>query len=107
MNVEPGENLFRFPVHMSPVQKPGAFLFPAETDIFGYRSVRDEVDLLINGTDPAPLRGFGRIDLQGSALKENLAGISGVVAGKDLDHRRLAGAVLPDQGVNFAPTDFQ
>jgi len=39
--------------------------------------------------------------------QKNLAGISGVVAGQNLDHRRLAGAVLTDQGVNFAPADFK
>src|ERR1700730_6015261 len=107
MNIEPCQDLFRFPVHVPPVQKSEAFLFSTETDIFGDRSVRDEVDLLINRTDPASLCGLWRIHVPWSAIKKNLAGISGVVAGQNLDHRRLAGPVLTDQGVNFAPADFK
>src|ERR1700693_5320929 len=107
MNVEPCENLFRFKVHAPPVQEPKASFFSAKADIFGYRSVRDEVDLLINRTDSAPLRGLWGIHLQWSAIKENLDGIFGVVAGKNLDHRRLAGPVLSDQRMNFAPAHFK
>ena len=41
------------------------------------------------------------------ALEEQLTGVDGEVAGQGLDHRRLAGAVVADEGDHLAGVDVE
>ncbi len=61
-----------------------------------------EVDLLVHGADPCRLGLRRVVDLERLAAEEDLAGVDAVDAGQRLDQRRLAGAVLAEQGVHLA-----
>ena len=78
-----------------------------EDDVLGHGERRDEHEVLVHHTYAEP-NGVGRArDLDRLAVEAHLARVG---AGEPVDHvhqRRLAGAVLAQEGVNLAPADGQ
>jgi hypothetical protein len=89
-------------VHRTPVEQAIAALFPAEADVLGDAAQRHQVDLLVDGTDAARLRALRRAHFEWPALEQDFAGVAAVVAGQDLDQGGFTGAILADQGMDFA-----
>jgi hypothetical protein len=107
MHVEAGEQRLRLLVHGAPVEKPEAAALAAEADVLGHRAVRDEVDLLVDRGDAGGLRLGGLREGDRLAVEQDLARIAGVVAREDLDQRRFAGAVLPDERMHLPAPDLE
>ena len=74
----------------------------AHEDVLGDRQVGEERGLLVDHRDAGGLGGGGRGEVDVRAAEPEDAGVALVDAGHDLDQRRLAGAVLADQGVDGA-----
>ena len=74
----------------------------AHEDVLGDRQVGEERRLLVDDGDAGGLRLGGRGEVDGLAVEQELAGVALVEARDDLDERRLAGAVLADEGVDRA-----
>ncbi len=79
----------------------------AQRDILGHAQRGDQVDLLVDGID-AVLTRPARVDvLELLPLVDHLAAVGLIRPGDDLDQRRLAGAVLPNQAVHLAGVELQ
>ena len=74
----------------------------ADEDVLGDVEVGKQQRLLIDRGDAQSLRLRGASDRDRLAVEQDLAAIGLMHAGDDLDERRLAGAVLAEQRVNFA-----
>ena len=70
---------------------------PGEEDVLRHRHLRDELRFLMHDSDTHRLGGERAGEADGRTRDEDLAAIGLVDAGADADHRRLAGAVLPQQ----------
>ena len=106
-HAEPLEQLRGLGVHRAAVDaaEPAVGL-AAHEDVLGDRQVREERRLLVDDRDAGVLRSRRR--LRKSTLWPadlEVAGVAAVHAGDDLDQRRLAGAVLADECVDFAGLD--
>jgi hypothetical protein len=64
--------------------------------------VGEERRLLVDRGDPERLRGLRIVVRDAAAGDVQRAGIRALRAGDDLDQGRLAGAVLPDEGVHLS-----
>jgi hypothetical protein len=62
---------------------------------------------LIDRADPRQLGLLGIVEVDRPPLQHDRPGIAPVGAVEDLDQGALAGAVLPDDGVDFARSDAQ
>ncbi len=69
-------------------------------DVLGHREVRRQVELLIDHADPPRLRVLGREGVHRLAVELDGAAVGRHAAAEDLEERRLAGAVLPHDGVH-------
>ena len=107
LEIEPSEQRAGFGLHATAVEQAQAAEPAAEPDVLGDRAKADEVDLLVDGGDPLGLGVAGRRGLEGPTVERHLAPVAAVKAGQDLDERRLAGPVLPHQGVDFASRDIE
>ena len=75
----------------------------AEPDVVEHRAGLGDEDLLEDREDAAALRLARRPDRRDElAVELDLSGVRGVDAAEDLDHRRLAAAVLADERVDLA-----
>ncbi|MNT05926.1 hypothetical protein D3C72_1405720 [compost metagenome] len=105
---EPCQRGFARAGHRGAVDQPVAVQMPAEVDVLGHAQVRRQAQFLVDHRD-AMLACRGRAAesdrLAGDAAFG--AGIGGVGAGQDLHQRRLAGAVLAHQRMDFARVDGQ
>ena len=72
-----------------------------EQDVVLDGELGQEVVFLVNDADPHPGGLQGISDFHGFSVEEDLTRVGAVAAGKDLDQGRLAGPVLPGQGVHF------
>src|SRR5205085_1924824 len=79
----------------------------AEEDVLGGIQVGDQVELLVDDRDAEVHRLLRRIDVSFTAAQQNLAGILGLRARKDLHQRGLAGAVFADERMDFASLHIQ
>ena len=74
----------------------------ADHDGFQHREMREQADVLERARD-ALERALRRARIHDRlALEQDLAGIGGENAGDEIEERRLAGAVRPDQRVDVA-----
>jgi hypothetical protein len=64
--------------------------------------VHAEVELLVHRGDADAQGGVRTCKRDRLAVEQDLAGVGAVDAGQELDQRRLAGSVLPEQDVNLA-----
>ena len=78
-----------------------------QRDVLGHREVRDQVQLLVDDADAAPVRIARAGDLHQLAVQPDLARVPGLGAAQDLHERRLAGAVLAQQDVHLARAHLQ
>ena len=90
---------------LAPRDQPEPARLAAERQVLGHRHRRDEIDFLIDRADAERPRLAGRADLDRVAVEADLALVAAQGAGHDLDQRRLAGAVLAHQRVDFAGLD--
>ena len=74
----------------------------AHEDVLGDRQVGEERRLLVDDGDAGGLRLRRAGEVDGLAVEQQIARVAAVEARDDLDERRLAGAVLADQGVDRA-----
>src|SRR4029450_5318981 len=63
--------------------------------------------LLIDGGAALPVRRGGIEVIDDVAAESEGTGVGNLGAGEDLDQRRLAGAVLAEEGVHFACADVE
>ena len=78
--------------------------FHAEKDIVGDRERRHQLEMLMHHAE-AGLDGAGRVgDHRRLAVQPDLAFVGLQQAEQDVHQRRLAGAILADDGVDFAPS---
>ena len=75
---------------------------PPKKQIFRNRQIVDQGAVLVNDRDAMPLGVDGRVQAHGMPVEEYLAVVGRVDPADDLDQRRLAGSVLPEQGMNLA-----
>src|ERR1700743_3552578 len=90
------------PIHPPPVEQAVAAIFAAEKDVLGHGTERNEVDLLIDGADPAALSRLGRREIDRLGGEQDRARVSPVGARQNFDHGGLSGAVLADKRHDLA-----
>ena len=104
----PGLGPHRAGVHEA--QPPGqavAHRLPAEEHVLDRVEVRRQGQVLVHGLD-AELAGLGgRVDDAWAAVEEHLARVDSEVARQRLDQRRLARAVVADQGDDLTGVDVE
>ena len=96
------------PAGLPPVEQaepPGAL--QPEGDILGHREDRDQHEMLVHHADPGGDRVLGRPDGHGLAVEPYLALVRLHQPVEDVHQRRLAGAVLAEQGADLAGLDGQ
>ena len=86
----------------APVNHPEAARRIGDGDIVGDRKVGNERKLLENADDAGAIGGGGRIEGDFRAIEHDASGVRRYDAGQDFDERRLARAVLAENGVNAA-----
>ena len=67
--------------------------FAAQINVFIPREAFHHLGVLIDRRDAAGQGVLGGLDLAGLAVDKDLAGVAGIHAGEDFDHRRFSGAV--------------
>ena len=101
VDAEPGEERLGLGVHGAAVDAVcPAERLAAHEDVLGDREVREQRGLLVDHGDAGVLGLGGAVEVDLLVTEQELAGVAAVDAGDDLDQRRLAGAVLPDQRVD-------
>ena len=86
-----------------PLRKPGGEGdLAAAIEVLGRRQIVEEREVLVDGLDAGAARRRRRVDRDGLAVEEDLAFIERVNAADALDQRRLAGAVVAEQGQHLA-----
>jgi hypothetical protein len=84
---------------------PGVLL--SEEEVFPDAHGGDEIELLIDDGDPEASALMGRRDADGVAVELDGSGVGWLGAGEDPDEGALAGAVLAEEGVDFAGAEFE
>jgi hypothetical protein len=100
VDVKGTEDLAGLVVHLPPAHEPPPPAV-AHEDVLGDAQVGEDHRLLVDRHDAVVLRISGRAQRDELAVDAHLAGVGLVDAGHRLDERRLAGAVLADQGVDL------
>ena len=91
-------------LHVGLVEQPGLAALAAEEHVLDDVEVVGQREVLVDDLD-AERRGVGRaVDRDRLALEEDLAAVDRVDARHALDQRRLAGAVVADEGGDLAGT---
>ena len=89
-------------------QEPeGPLGLAADEDVLRGGEVVHQVELLMNDADAEVLRRTGRRNIDGHAVDADFAGVLRIDSGEDLHQGRLAGAVLPDEGVDLAGKELE
>ena len=103
-DVQARQHLLCLAPHPPPVHDAAAVPV-ADEDVLGDRQVGEDHRLLVDGRDTQPLGILGRCHPDRLTVHEDLARIELLDAGHDLDERRLAGAVLAQQGMDLAAVE--
>ena len=102
------EELDRLLLHRLLVESPRAV-----QQLAAQEQVRDDVEvvaereILVDGRDPVLVGGGGAADVRALAVDRDRARVRGLDPGDRLDQRRLAGAVVADQGDDLAGVDLE
>ena len=88
-------------------QRPAARERHADEEVVERRQRRDQLRLLVDHRDAPPRRLLRRREADRLAVPAQAAVVGRVDAGQHIDQRRLAGAVLADQRMDFAAADRQ
>ena len=84
------------------VEDAGAFVFAAQIEVVLDREGRHQGELLEHRVDAQLPRVVGRVQANRLPAQHHRPVVRGECAGDDIDERALAGAVLPEEDVNFA-----
>jgi hypothetical protein len=103
---QPVEDLLRGLSHLAAAQKRGSALPPQE-HVLGRGELRHERELLIYDADAAVLHGRRIAHGKGRAVQPDVTRVGYEGPGQDLYQRRLAGAVLADQGMDLSALDVE
>jgi hypothetical protein len=79
----------------------------AEEDVLGHRQVRNQAQFLVDRADADLACPQRTVELDRSAIEENLAGVGANRAAENLHQRRLARAVLARHHVDLSGTHVQ
>lgn len=90
------------PLHGAPVDQAEAARLAPQEDVLGDRAVLQQGELLVDDADSGRLRLGGVGEGAGGAVEGEPPAVRNVLPGEDLHQGRLAGAVLPHQGVHLA-----
>ena len=97
------DNGLRVAVDVLPVDARGVFHRKrAEEDVFRNAQLRNKIELLIDDADAKLLRLSRRVDLDGLAVEDDLAGILLICAGQNFHKRGFPCAVFAQQRVDLA-----
>ena len=96
----------RPPVHVTPADEPAA-AGGAHEDVLRHREVGEHQRLLVDAGDAQPLGVGGAAQLDDVAVHRQVTAVRSVETGHHLDQRRLAGAVLPDEGMDLARAEIE
>src|ERR1700675_666947 len=94
--------------HLLPIDQSATRGLATKVQILGDRQERQQIELLVDRHQAQPLARERRIGgVESKPIEEALALVRGLRSGEDFQKCRLAGAVLAEQGVHFAPLDMQ
>ncbi len=79
----------------------------ADEHVLRDRQVGEQRGLLVDDGDAGSLSVAGAVEVDALAVEQELAAVAAVQPADDLDERRLAGAVLADEGVDGACFQLQ
>src|SRR3954470_20026068 len=96
------KRLFRTPGNGCLVEDAGAFVFATQIEIVLDGKGRYQGELLEHRVDAELPRVVGRVQANRLPAQHQHPIVRGECAGDDIDERALAGAVLPEEDVNFA-----
>ncbi len=100
---DPVQQIDRALAHRGPVDQAEATAWRmAQIDVLGHRQVVEQHGFLVDRRDAGARRRIGRGEVHRAPVQPNLARVGLVDAGQDFHHRRLACAVLADQGRHLA-----
>jgi hypothetical protein len=105
---EAAQRLLRLGLHgglVEPVQPVD--LLPAEVHVLHHVEVVAEREILIDDLDAQPRGVLRPVDVHQLPVEEDLARVDGMDPGDALDERRLARAVVADQGHDLARRDVE
>jgi hypothetical protein len=107
--VHAGKQFGRLSVELVVVQEQAERLlrFTSDKDIFCNRQVIHQLQFLMNDADAGRLCLARAVKIDTLAVIANFSGIFRIDAGEYLHQRRLSGAVLAHQGMNFAGIQFE
>ena len=105
VDIEPFQPLASPAARLAPGDQPEPARLAAKRQVLGHRHGRDEIDLLVDCANSQSAGLAGRVDIDWAAVDADFALVAAERAGHDLDERRLACAVLPEQRVHFAGLD--
>ena len=97
----------RLLAHGRAVEHAAARELPPKKQIGGDVEARHEVELLEDGGDARGLRGARIVEANGPPLQKHFASVRSEDAGEDVHERRLAGAVLAEEGMNLAALEVE
>ena len=104
---EQAEQLEDLLVLPGPVDPAARDDLAADEDVLGDGQLGEELRLLVDGLDAVGHRLLGGGEVHRGALEGHRPRVGRLGAGDDLDQRRLAGAVLADDGVDGARQDLE
>ena len=86
----------------APVDRPHAAAVKPDSDVLGDRQVREQRQVLVDHLD-AEAAALNRVEMRiGVSFDDDPAsGVGADDAGDDLDHRRLAGSIAPDEAMDL------
>src|SRR5690606_18110825 len=76
--------------------------FDAEHHVLGYGEDGNQHEVLVHHADARADRVAWAAEMNGLAVDEDFALVRPVETGQDVHHRRLAGAIVPEQAEHFA-----
>jgi hypothetical protein len=106
VHAEARQDVRRLVAHTPPVHHP-AQVAVADEDVPGDAEVGEDQRFLEDRGDAPGLGVGGAAQPHALAVDEDLTAVGRVHAGHDLDQRRLAGAVLADEGVHIARQEVE
>ncbi len=101
------EGLLRRVLHGRLVEDPAPGALTTEEHVGDDVEVVRQRQVLVHDLDPEPGGVAGPVDGDGLPLEEDLAVVEGIDADDPLDERRLAGAVVADEGHHLAGLDLE
>ena len=107
VDTQTGEHGTGATLHLSGRDEAEARRLAVDEQVGQQRTIREDAELLVDDADAVPARRVCRPQLDGLAVQRDRAGVGSHGAGEGLHQRRLAGAVLTDDGVDRPRGDLE